>query len=72
MYHLCIIRIYRPSCLMHGYGLNIPRAVSYSTRDAVAEYRDIHNLPNYNAALRQLLKEAGASDTLSAEVESHH
>jgi len=40
--------------------------VSYSTRDAVAEYRDNHDLPNYDAALRQLLQEAGASETLSA------
>lgn len=47
-------------------------AGSYSTRDAVAEYRDNHNLPNYDAALRQLLKEAGASDTLSAKMESRH
>lgn len=47
-------------------------AVSYSTRDAVAKYRDNHNLPNYDAALRQLLKEADASDTLSADMECRH
>jgi len=57
---------------MHGMDRTSLGAVSYSTRDAVAEYRDNHNLPNYDAALRQLLKEADASDSLSAEIEYRH
>jgi hypothetical protein len=39
-------------------------AVSTSTRDAVAEYRDENDLRNYDETLRQLLKEAGADDVL--------
>jgi hypothetical protein len=41
--------------------------VSAETRDAVAEYRDTNDLPNYDVALRHLLDEAGVTDTLSAE-----
>jgi hypothetical protein len=41
--------------------------VSRSTRDAVAQYRDENDLPNYDTALRTLLEEAGATDTLSGE-----
>jgi hypothetical protein len=41
--------------------------IGHDTRDAVAQYRDENNLPNYDAALRTLLEEAGATDTLSAE-----
>jgi len=40
-------------------------AVSPETRDAVAEYRDKNELPNYDAAIRSLLEEAGAVDTFS-------
>ena len=40
-------------------------AVSTSTRDAVAEYRDANDLPNYDVALRQLLEDAGADDVLA-------
>jgi hypothetical protein len=41
-------------------------AVSPETRDAVAEYRDANDLPNYDAALQHLLEDAGVTDTLSA------
>ena len=41
-------------------------AVSPETRDAVAEYRDENDLPNYDAALQNLLADAGVTDTLSA------
>lgn len=42
-------------------------AVSTEARDAVAEYRDQNDLPNYDAAIRALLKDAGAADMLSVE-----
>jgi hypothetical protein len=35
-------------------------AVSTATRDAIAGYRDENGFSNYDAALQQLLKEAGA------------
>ena len=41
-------------------------AVSTQTRDAIAEYRDENELPNYDAAIQHLLEDAGASETLSA------
>lgn len=31
--------------------------VEHSVRDAVAEYRDEHDYPNYNAALQAMLEE---------------
>jgi hypothetical protein len=42
-------------------------AVTPETRDAVASYRDENDLPNYDAALRALLEDAGVADTLTAE-----
>lgn len=42
-------------------------AVSEATRRAVATYRDEHELPNYDVALRHLLEDAGADDVLEAE-----
>lgn len=41
--------------------------VGHDTRDAVAQYRDENDLPNYDTALRELLEESGATDTLSGE-----
>jgi hypothetical protein len=42
-------------------------AVDPSVRDAVAEYRDENGLQNYNKAVAELLRDAGAADKLSPE-----
>jgi len=38
-----------------------------ATRNALADYRDKHDLSNYDDALRQLLEEAGTTDDFSAK-----
>jgi hypothetical protein len=43
--------------------------VARATRDAVADYRDENELSNYDEAVRQLLRDAGAEQHLNERAE---